>query len=246
MKPGTLKSLGIVITCEHGGNQIPAPYLDYFRDQQELLDSHRGFDAGALIMARALAENLSAPLVFAEVSRLLVDLNRSVHHPRLHGATIRKAPIALRQEILRHYYQPYRNEAERLVRQTIYEHGLIIHVSSHSFTPELDGKLRNADIGLLYDPARPGEVELSEHWKTALKVCAPELIVRRNYPYAGKGDGLTNWLRRHFSPNAYVGIELEVNQKHIVEGGRHWSVLRKVIVDSLRHALKSRYAEIFA
>ena len=35
----------------------------------------------------------------------------------------------------------------------------MIHVSSHSFTPELDGKVRRADVGLLYDPAPRGEVD---------------------------------------------------------------------------------------
>ena len=33
----------------------------------------------------------------------------------------------------------------------------VIHISSHSFTPELDGKVRSADVGLLYHPGRHGE-----------------------------------------------------------------------------------------
>jgi predicted N-formylglutamate amidohydrolase len=124
------------------------------------------------------------------------------------------------------------------------DHGLVIHLSSHSFTPELDGKVRDADIGLLYDPARPGEADLCERWKTSLEVCAPDLTVRRNYPYAGKGDGLTTWFRRRLPPGAYVGIELEVNQKHVVREGRHWTAMRKVIVESLRRVLASRCAGI--
>jgi hypothetical protein len=34
-----------------------------------------------------------------------------------------------------------------------------------------------------------------------------------------------------------VGIELEINQKHVFEGGRPWAALRKVIVESLRRTL---------
>ena len=37
-----LASAGLVITCEHGGNRIPAPYRDLFHAHQALLDSHRG------------------------------------------------------------------------------------------------------------------------------------------------------------------------------------------------------------
>jgi predicted N-formylglutamate amidohydrolase len=237
-------STSLVITCEHGGNRIPSLYRDLFHAHQSLLDSHRGFDPGALIMARALAKAFAAPLVASTVSRLLVDLNRSVGHPRHYFEATRNAPSEVRQRILKHYYQPYRTQAERLVSKAIEDHGQVIHVSSHSFTPELDGKVRDADIGLLYDPARPGEAELCERWKAALKACAPHLRVRRNYPYAGKDDGLTAWFRQRLPPGAYVGIELEINQKHIIRAGRHWTELREVIVESLCRVLASRYEEI--
>ena len=237
---------GLVITCEHGGNRIPVTYHDLFRTHRALLQTHRGFDPGALIMAKELATSFSAPLVASTVSRLLVDLNRSIGHPCLYFEAIRNEPTEVRQLILKHYYQPYRAHAERLVRQAIVDHGHVIHLSSHSFTPELDGKVRIADIGLLYDPARPGETDLCERWKAALKVCAPNLSIRRNYPYAGKGDGLTAWFRQRLSPSAYVGIELEINQKHIIRAGRNWIELRKVIIESLRMALANHCTGISA
>ncbi len=237
-------SHGFVITCEHGGNRIPRAYRDLFHAHQAQLDTHRGFDAGALIMARALATAFAAPLVASTVSRLLVDLNRSVGHPHLHSEATRNAPAEIRQRILKHYYQPYRAQAERLIRQAIADHGLVIHLSSHSFTPELGGKVRDADIGLLYDPARPGEADLCARWKAALKACAPDLSVRRNYPYAGKGDGLTAWFRQRLPPDAYVGIELEINQKHIIRADRYWTELRKMVVESLCRALEIRCAGI--
>jgi len=233
----TCNGHSLVITCEHGDNRIPGRYRDFFIANQALLDSHRGFDPGALSLAKDLAAPFAAPLIFSTVSRLLVDLNRSVGHPHLHHKVIRKQPTELRDSLLKHYYLPYRTQVEHLVRQTIADQGLVIHISVHSFTPELDGKVRHADIGLLYDPARPYEVALCEQWKLALKNCAPELHVRRNYPYQGKGDGLTSWFRQRLPPKTYMGIELEVNQKHIFKAGRHWPVLRKVIVKSLCMAL---------
>jgi len=233
-------SQGFVVTCEHGGNLIPLPYQDFFHSYQAQLATHCGFDFGALLMAKELATALSAPLVAATVSRLLVDLNRSVGHPRLHAEVIRRLSVAARQEILQHYYQPYREQVERLVRQGIAYHGLVIHVSSHSFTPELNGKIRTADIGLLYDPARPGEADLCGRWQFALKRCAPDLKVRRNYPYLGKGDGLTSWLRQQMPPGTYLGIELEINQKHVIRAGQAWPDLRKVLIESLGQTLVSQ------
>jgi len=184
-----------------------------------------------------LATAFATPLITATISRLLVDLNRSVGNPSLHAEAIRQLPAEIREQILRQYYQPYRARAEQVVRQTIADYGQAIHLSSHSFTPVLEGKVRHADIGLLYDPIRPGETQLCKRWQAALKVCAPELIVRRNYPYAGKGDGLTAWFRRQMPPAIYVGIELEINQKHIIKEGHHWTTLRKVIVESLGRVL---------
>ncbi len=188
-------------------------------------------------MARALATAFRAPLVISTISRLLIDLNRSIGHPRLYSAATRGAPSAkLRANIVEQHYRPYRVQVERLVRQSVSRGRRVVHISSHSFTPELDGKVRRADVGLLYHPGRRGEAELCARWKAALAAFAPELRVRRNYPYAGKGDGLTSHLRVRFPPSAYVGIELEVNQRIVFAAGRRWTALRRVLIDSLRAA----------
>ena len=225
-----------LITCEHGGNRIPARYGRFFRGQRALLDSHRGYDPGALVMARALAGSFRAPLVASTTSRLLVDLNRSIGHPRVFSAATRDASSMCRAEIVEKYYRPYRAQVERLVGQRVARGRRVIHISSHSFTPELDGRVRHADVGLLYHPGRRRETELCAAWKTTLAALAPDLRVRRNYPYAGKGDGLTAHLRLRFPDNAYAGIELEVNQGIVLAAGRRWAALRSVLVDSLRTA----------
>ena len=225
-----------LVTCEHGGNRIPARYRSLFHLYRALLDTHRGYDPGALVMARALARAFRAPLVISTITRLLIDLNRSIGHPQLFSAATRSAPAKLRAEIVQQHYRPYRMQVERFVRQSVCRGRRVIHISSHSFTPELDGKVRRADVGLLYNPDRRGEAELCARWKASLAVFAPELTVRRNYPYAGKGDGLTSHLRLRFPSNTYVGIELEINQSFVLTAGRPWTALRRALIDSLRAA----------
>ena len=198
-----------IITCEHGGNRIPAPYRGLFRGQRALLDSHRGYDAGALVMAKALARACRAPLVASTTSRA---------------------------QIVEQHYQPYRVQVERLVTQAVSRGHRVIHISSHSFTAELGGRVRVADVGLLYNPGRRAEAEVCARWKESLTVSAPELRVRRNYPYAGKADGLTSHLRLRFAESDYVGIELELNQSIVFAAGRRWTALRRVLIDSLRMA----------
>ena len=234
-----------VVTCEHGGNRIPAPCRRLFRGQRTLLYSHRGYDPGALVIAKELADAFAASLVTSTVSRLVIDLNRSIGHPQLFSAAIRAAPAQLRTRIVEQYYQPYRTEVERLVRQSVDRGRRVIHISSHSFTPELNGKVRCADVGLLYDPARQREVDLCARWKASLAVIAPQVRMRRNYPYAGNGDGLTSALRVSFPGSAYIGIELEVNQRIVLAAGRRWTALRSALIDSVRMACSgsARHAE---
>ena len=226
----------IIITCEHGGNRIPSSYRQLFRGQRALLDSHRGYDPGALVMATALADTFRAPLVASTTSRLLIDLNRSIGHPQLFSEATRGAPAEARVQIVDEHYRPCRAKVEHLVTQAVSRGDRVIHISSHSFTAELNGRVRGADVGLLYHPGRSGEAEMCARWKETIAASAPELRVRRNYPYAGKGDGLTSHLRRRFPQSDYVGIELEINQGIVLTAGRRWTELRRVLIDSLHTA----------
>lgn len=225
------------ITCEHGGNRIPPRYRGLFAGFEDLLHSHRGHDPGALVMAEDLAEALDAPLIISTTSRLLIELNRTIGHPNLYSVATRNAPASVRQEILDKHYLPFRNQVETHIRVAIAQGKRVIHLSSHSFTPELDGAIRNADIGLLYDPARAGEVEVCHRWQARLKAQAPDLKVRRNYPYTGKSDGFTAYLRRCFPADGYVGIELEINQKQVSNQRRQWRAFRCQVIEALRQAM---------
>ena len=225
------------ITCEHGGNRIPSRYHDFFRGREALLRTHRGYDVGALRVARELSEALSAPLLVSTVSRLLIDLNRSLGHPQLFSEATQPISGELRHEILTRYYLPYRTKAETSIEQMIARGQRVIHISCHSFTPELDGKVRDADLGLLYDPGRPAEAGLCRRWRVALKEYAAALRARMNYPYTGTADGFTVYLRRRFPGSQYLGIELEINQKHVHESAAHWRAVRNAIIEALFAAM---------
>jgi predicted N-formylglutamate amidohydrolase len=225
-----------LITCEHGGNRIPAPYRQLFPAHADVLRTHRGYDIGALRLARDMAAALRAPLHAATVSRLLIDLNRSPRNPKLFSEFTRGAPPAVRQAFRTLFHEPYRAAAQARIEEAIARGLRVIHVSCHSFTPELDGTVRNADIGLLYDPARGAEAALCRRWKEALKNRAPSLKTRMNYPYAGTDDGFTVALRRRFPEDRYAGIELEINQRHAAARGQHWRDVRGAVIDAFRDA----------
>jgi len=232
--------LKLLLSCEHGGNLVPEPYRALFEGHAELLQTHRGFDIGILPLAKQLAEHLNAPLEFAEVSRLLVDLNRSLRHPALFSFITRELSRAEKDTLLQGHYHPYRQAAETQICRLIEDGHRVVHVAVHSFTPELHGQVRNADIGLLYDPTRPLEKTFCLRWQQALADLEPGLRIRRNYPYQGAADSLGKTLRRRFAANEYLAIELEVNQKIPIAGGEAWRQLSSTLTSSLSQALGGR------
>jgi len=227
----------LLVTCEHGGNHVPARWRGLFVGREALLASHRGLDIGSLAIARRIAAAFDAPLVSSRTSRLLVDLNRSLGHPRLFSALTRALPREDRDRILADHYLPYRREVGWIVSRHVTAGRRVLHLSSHSFTPELDGEVRDADIGLLYDPSRREERRFCDAWHAALAAADSALRVRRNYPYPGKADGLTTYLRRQFPGKYYLGIELEVNQRHPLAGGPSWRRLQRSVIAALAEAL---------
>ena len=230
------RTLYLLVTCEHGGNRIPARYRAWFAGHGALLASHRGYDPGALATARRMAAVTGGHLIATTVSRLLVELNRSPHNPRVFSALIRRAPLDVRREIFERYYVPHHRAVAAEVEAAIARGHRVLHIGSHSFTPNLDGVARSADIGLLYDPARALERRFAGLWLEALRAHGAG-IVRRNYPYEGRNDGLPTVLRRRFAPQDYVGLELEVNQRHPLAGGGAWLKLQDAIVAALMEAL---------
>lgn len=227
----------LVLTCEHAGNVVPAEYARLFVGHAHLLPTHRGWDPGALVLAREMAARFDAPLYFEETTRLLVDLNRSVGTPGLHSEATRHLPLNERREILDRYYHPHRRSVDAGIAAALATGDRVVHIASHSFTPELDGRLRTADIGLLYDPGRPGEVAFCTAWIEALHEADATLRLRRNYPYLGKSDGVCQALRRKHPANVYVGVELEVSQRYAEAGGPAWRALRRTLVEALGETL---------
>lgn len=234
----------LVLTCEHGGNEVPQAYRNLFEPHSDLLNSHRGYDPGAAELAEYFASHLHRPLVMARTTRLLVELNRSQGNRNHFSIVTRDLSPERRREIITHYYHPYREEVDRILRREITSKGRVLHLSVHSFTPILDGKVRNADVGLLYDPSRPGERTFAREWKRAIQNLSPDLKVRFNYPYLGTADGFTTYLRSHHPDDCYAGIELEVNQRFPLGEGKSWTALQETLSRSLEQVIQALGQEL--
>lgn len=228
---GCTSRVHLLLTCEHAGNRIPDAYAARFKGAGRILQSHQGWDPGALNLTRYLSKRLAVPYASVLWSRLLVEANRSQSNPRIWSRYTASLSTEEKNRILATYWWPHRREVEEAVGEAVTRGELVLHIAVHSFTPVWHGEVRTADLGLLYDPARPGERAFGVQWQACLGRIAPDLRVRRNYPYRGAADGLTTWLRRRFPEDQYLGFELEVNQGLMETSG--WRLARRAIASSL-------------
>lgn len=202
----------LILTCEHASNKLPAAFKSAV--PAEVLKTHRAYDIGAIQVFRKLVK-FAKPEFFSEgkYSRLFVDLNRTITNKSAFSDYLRDNAKAKAQATA--YWTEYRTAIEKFVESALKpktQAATIVHLGIHSFTPELNGKVRNTDIGILYDPNRPQERAYANVIKAEIKRLYPAMKVRFNYPYKGTTDGLTTTLRKKFGQR-YVGIEIEINQK---------------------------------
>ncbi len=205
----------IVLTCEHGGNEVPEYLKHLFLLNKQILHTHKGLDLGALDLFNQL-KPLADFSISSKTSRLLIELNRSLHHKNLFSEFSKTLSTSEKKELINSYYLGYRNKVENSIKNYIKEGNEVLHISLHSFTPILNSIERNCDIGLLYDSSNTDEKEFSHQFRKKILEQNSLLNVRYNYPYLGKMDGFTTYLRKQFQCN-YIGIEIEVNQKYALE-----------------------------
>lgn len=228
-----------LITCEHASNAVPVRWREPFADTTQVLESHRAWDPGALVLAGEFARLLDAPLFKGQVTRLLVDLNRRETGKGVLSDHSRQFDLEKRVALLNLYHRPYRVAVLDAVTDRIRAGRKLLHLSCHSFTPVLDGQTRTAEIGLLFDPRRKPENALCKAWRKAMAAALPKHRIKLNYPYKGTSDGMTTWLREQFPATRYAGIEIELNQSFAMQPAARWADVRQALKSTLRACLRS-------
>ena len=216
--------IGLVLSCEHASWTLP-PGID-LGVPQEVLQTQAGWDHGAYDIAARLSEAVGLPVHAGAFTRMFVDLNRAADHPDVIPSVCYGAPVpgnvhlspGDRQARIDMFHAPYWQAVRRDVQARLIDSGEVLHLSSHSFDPELDPANRTYDCGVLYDPAHAYEADLAERLMFQLRGAG--LDVRANQPYSGTGPAVCTSLRQELAGQKYAGIELETSHAvtHAVGG----------------------------
>ena len=146
----------LIITCEHAGNYVPDDYKYLFESHDHALNSHRGFDIGSLNLTMFVTRQIQVPVFVYPYTRLLIEVNRSVGNKKLFSEFTNYLSDIKKKDLINNYYLSYRCNVQRQLENAVAMltgGNFVLHISMHTFTPVLDGKIRTADIGILYDPA---------------------------------------------------------------------------------------------
>lgn len=205
-----------LILCDHASHRIPERFGDLGLDAQARL-AHIAWDPGALGVSRHLAALLDAPLVWPDVSRLIIDCNRDEAAvdlvPQVSELTEipgnRDLTAGERAERIALSHAPFHARIEDVVaeRQAAGLSGIV--VSIHSFTPVYKGVSRPWPIGILSNrDRRVAEAMLADLAAQGLTDLGD------NEPYAPR-DGVYYTLERHAESRGLPCAMVEIRNDEI-------------------------------
>ncbi len=226
----------MLITCDHAANTVPATVNggDLGLDPTDMA-RHIAYDVGAAGVTYALAEQLDAPAILSNFSRLVIDPNRGEDDPtllmKLYDGTIipgnRHADAVERERRLNTCYRPYHAaQAEMAARQND-----TVLISVHSYTPQLNGyPIRPWHIGILHGKDSRLSIPL-----LALLDQETDLCVGENEPYGGHldGDSVDRHAIAHERPNTLIEIRndlIETEDQQIAWATRLAPILTEALM----------------
>lgn len=207
---------GLLILADHAGNRVPDRLAGLGLPRSELA-RHIGYDIGLAWLARRMAGLLEAPALLDHTSRLVIDPNRRPGEPTSIPETSdgtrvpgnQSLPAAERQRRVRDHFLPWhRAIAGRIA--SCRRAGLVpVLLSLHSFTPQLGGRDRPWQVGVLWRD----DDRLAAPMLAALRARG-DLVVGDNEPYSGK-DAFGYTIEFHAQRTRLPHLMLELRQDQI-------------------------------
>jgi predicted N-formylglutamate amidohydrolase len=215
-----------VVVCDHASNRIPEEYKSLGLTE-DVLKTHIAWDPGALAVARLLSSRLDAPLLWPDVSRLVIDCNRAPDVSSLivvegEGRKIeanRAVSEVERSRRLDRIHRPYHAAIDSCLTRRAAAGLATGLIAVHSFTPVYFGKARPWQVGIVFDEDRRMADRLIRGLRTD-----PALTVGINEPYS-PADHVYYTIARHSRRWGLPAVMIEIRNDEIggEAGQRTWA-----------------------
>ena len=219
-------SIPVLFVCDHASQHIPDE-LSNLGVAESCLNEHIAWDIGAADVARELGRLLSAPVVLATHSRLVVDCNRNLDDPSAFPAVSDGIVVpgnanlstAERESRANAFYWTYHHAVRDELRRLESLAAAPALIGVHSFTPQMDGISRPWHIGALWDKDERLARGLMDNLETG-----KDLVVGDNQPYSGRHPADFT-LDHHAEAEGlpHLGIEIRQDLIETQAGAVHWA-----------------------
>lgn len=235
-----------LFVCEHASHHIPE-HLNSLGLDETARTAHIAWDPGAYGVARGLANLLNSPLISAQQSRLIYDLNRPPDAATAMAEASEafdipgNADLSQKERLRRtnEIYLPFHNEVRRLIAHRLAAGIQTILVTLHSFTPIYLGKPRTTELGIIHDTDATYANTLYNEAKAKLS-----LVTELNEPYDAS-DGVTHTLRLHAIPYGLQNAMLEI-RNDLIRTEEDQSDMARKLAPILKSALNVTDKELTA
>ncbi len=228
----------LLLICDHASNRIPQSLNNMGLTKQEL-DYHIGWDIGAAGVTRHISDQLNAPAVLCNYSRLVIDCNRQPGDPTsipevsdgigvLANHNLSESEQVQRTEAV---FWPYHHAITEVGAHLWRKGKAPALFSIHSFTPELMSRAEE----------RPWHISIL--WKRDHRLAAPliemlsretGLIVGDNVPYSGWEDAYSIDLHGAAPGLPYCAIEIRQDLIGTAKDQVEWgTILSRALRDIL-------------
>ncbi|GAB5389578.1 MAG: N-formylglutamate amidohydrolase [Alphaproteobacteria bacterium] len=209
-------SVPIILLCEHASRRIPRRFGD-LGIPVEHQHRHLMWDIGMGPITAMLAMRLGCTAVMANYSRIVLDVNRTLHTPTLipeqsddvvvpgnHDLTEEQ-----RQERIDNLHTTFHAAADALIDSRMNRGETPIVIGMHSFTPRMaTGEPRPWQAGVLWTEKEPRAARPLLDW---LEARDPNWVIGDNEPYALCDDAGFS-IHYHAIRRGLPGCAIEVRQ----------------------------------
>ncbi len=211
----------VLFSCDHATCAIPEAYREIFRGAEDVVGSCEGWEPGSLNLAQGFSMRFRTPLVYGDVTRLLIEL--SENGDQRWSRFSLKLPEATRVKVADRHERPYRAALHQRIAEDLRRQAEVLHVMIHT-DPLSDG--------LVTMDTPPGD-ELAEKYASAWRSRLAPSVDVRHVANVELGP-LARDLAAAFPERGYSQLRFSVSQTFFLEGRPlRWGTVKKLVLESL-------------